>query len=151
MFSTVAVSICIHTNNARRFHFLHTLSSIYCLQIFENGNSDWYEVIPHCSFDFLFVFQLLSHVRIFVTPWTAAHQPPLSFTISWSLPKLVPIELVMLYNHLILCHLLLLLPSIFPNRVLNQVYSKKKIPLLCKLFHVIFLSFQGLINVATLN
>ena len=49
--------------------------------------------MPHCSLDFLvlFVFQLLSHVRIFVTPWTAAHQPPLSFTISWSLPKLMAI------------------------------------------------------------
>ena len=72
-------------------------------------------MIPHCSFDFLFVFQLLSHVRIFVTPWTAAHQPPLSFTISWSLPKHMPIESVMISNHLILYHPLLLLPSLFSS------------------------------------
>ena len=48
----------------------------------------------------------------FVTPWTAARQTSLSFTISWSLLKL---ELMMLSNHLILCHPLLLLPLIFPR------------------------------------
>ena len=46
---------------------------------------------------------------------TAAHQAPLSFTISWSLPKLISIQLVMPSNHLILCCPLLLLPAIFPN------------------------------------
>ena len=61
------------------------------------------------------VVQSLSRVRLFVTPWTAAHQAPLSFTISQSLLKLMSIELVMLFNHLILCHPLLLQPSIFPN------------------------------------
>ena len=60
------------------------------------------------------VVQLLSRVQLFVTPWTAAHQASLSFTISWSLLKLIPIESVMLSNHLILCHPLLL-PSIFPS------------------------------------
>ena len=60
-----------------------------------------------------FVVQLPSHLQLFVTPWTAAHQASLSFTISWSLLKLMSIESVMLSNHLILCHLLLLLPSIF--------------------------------------
>ena len=50
-----------------------------------------------------------------MTPWTAAHQAFLSLTISQSLLKLMPFELVMTYNHLILCHLLLLLPSIFPR------------------------------------
>ena len=63
----------------------------------------------------LFVVQLLSHVRLFETPWTAAHQASLSFTISRSLLKLLSIEWVMLSNHLILCHPLLLLPSIFPS------------------------------------
>ena len=48
-------------------------------------------------------------------PWTAAHQDPLSFTISQSLLKFTSIELVMLSNRLILCHPLLLLPSIFPS------------------------------------
>ena len=50
-----------------------------------------------------------------VTPWTAAHQASLFLIISWSLPKLMSIELVMPSNHLILCHPLLLLPSIFPS------------------------------------
>ena len=59
--------------------------------------------------------QSLSHVRLFVTPWTAAHQASLSITNSRSLPKPMSIELVMPSNHLILCHPLLLLPSIFPS------------------------------------
>ena len=59
--------------------------------------------------------QLLSHVRIFVTPWTAARQASLFITNSQSLVKFMPIELVMPYNHLILCHTLLLSPSIFPS------------------------------------
>ena len=54
---------------------------------------------------------LLSCVRLFVTPWTATHQASLSFTNSQSLLKLMSIELVMLSNHLILCHPLFLLPS----------------------------------------
>ena len=49
------------------------------------------------------------------TPWTAAHQAPLSFTISQSLLKLMSIEFRMPSNHLTLCHPLLLLPSIFPS------------------------------------
>ena len=59
--------------------------------------------------------QLLSHVRLFATPWTAACQASLSITNYWSLPKLMSIELVMPSNHLILCCPLLLLPSIFPS------------------------------------
>ena len=59
--------------------------------------------------------QLLSCVWLFATPWTAAPQASLSITNSWSLLKLMPIESVMPSNHLILCHPLLLLPSIFPR------------------------------------
>ena len=59
--------------------------------------------------------QFLSRVRLFATPWTAARQASQSFTISWSLLKLMSIESVMPSNHLILCHPLLLLPSIFPS------------------------------------
>ena len=59
--------------------------------------------------------QLLSHIWLFATPWTTAHQAFLSFIISWSLLKLMSIELVMPSNHLVLCCPLLLLPSIFPS------------------------------------
>ena len=59
--------------------------------------------------------QLLSRVRLFATPWTAALQASLSITNSWRLLKLISIESVMLSNHLILCYPLLLLPSIFPS------------------------------------
>ena len=59
--------------------------------------------------------QLLSHVRLFATPWTAAHQASLSITNSQSLLKLTSIKSVMPFNPLILCHPLLLLPSIFPS------------------------------------
>ena len=58
--------------------------------------------------------QSLIHVRLFVTPWTAACQASLSITNSWSLPKLMSIESVMPSNHIMLCCPLLLLPSIFP-------------------------------------
>ena len=59
--------------------------------------------------------QSLSHIRLFVTPWTATHQASLSITNSQSLPKLMSIESMMPSNHLILCHPLLLFPSIFPS------------------------------------
>ena len=59
--------------------------------------------------------QLLSHVQLFVTPWTAARQASLSITNSWSLLKLMSIVLMMPSNHLILCRHLLFLPSVFPS------------------------------------
>ena len=59
--------------------------------------------------------QSLSCVWLFVTPWTSTCQASLSITNSWSLSKLISIELVMPSNHLILCHPLHLLPSIFPS------------------------------------
>jgi len=58
---------------------------------------------------------MLSCVQLFETAWTAAHQASLPFTISWSLLKFMSIESVMPSNHLILCHPLLLLLSIFPS------------------------------------
>jgi len=63
----------------------------------------------------IIVVQLLSHVRLFMTSWTAACQASLSFTISRSLLKLISIESVMPSNYFILCPPLLLLPSIFPS------------------------------------
>ena len=61
------------------------------------------------------VIQLLTCVRLFMTPWTAAPKASLSFTVSWSLFRFMSINLVMPSNHLILCHPLLLLPSVFPS------------------------------------
>ena len=61
------------------------------------------------------VVQSPSCVRLFTIPWTAACQTSLSLTISRSFPKFMSIELAMLYNHLILCHPLFFLPSVFPS------------------------------------
>ena len=61
------------------------------------------------------VVQALSCVQLFATPWTAARQASLSFTISWSLLRLMSIESVMPSNHLILCCPLLLMPSVLPS------------------------------------
>ena len=61
------------------------------------------------------VVQSLSHVWLFATPRSRARHASLSFIISWSLFRLMSFELVMPFNHLILCHPLLLLPSIFPS------------------------------------
>ena len=69
--------------------------------------------------------QSLSCVQLFVTPWTAARQASLSIANYHSLLKLMSIELVMPSNHLILCHPLLLLPSIFPS---IRVFSNESAP-----------------------
>ena len=68
--------------------------------------------------------QSVSRIWLFVTPWTSARQASLSITNSQSLLKLMSIELVMPSNHLILCHLLLLPPSIFPS---NRVFSNESV------------------------
>ena len=73
---------------------------------------DWHRLV---NTSFLVVVQSLSHIQLFEIPWTEAGQASLSLTISWSLLKLMSIESVMPSNHLILCHPLLLLPSIFPS------------------------------------
>ena len=64
--------------------------------------------------------QLFSRVRLFATPWMTACQAFLSITNSWSLLKLMSMESVMPFNHLILCHLPLLLPSTLPIRVFSN-------------------------------
>ena len=73
----------------------------------------------HC----VFVVVVQSLLCLFVIPWAAAHQASLFFTTSQSLLKLMPIEWVMPLNHLILCHPLLLPPSILPN---IRVFSNEK-------------------------
>ena len=67
------------------------------------------------SVRFVLLFQSLSHALFFATPWTAAHQASLSFTIPWSLGQLTSIESGMPSNHLVRCYPLFLLPSIFPR------------------------------------
>ena len=68
--------------------------------------------------------QSLSHVRLFVTPWTSARQASLSIANSRSLLKIMSIESVMPSNHLIFCHPLFLLPSIFSN---IRVFSNESV------------------------
>ena len=68
--------------------------------------------------------QSLNFAQLFATPWAGACQASLSFTISWRWLKLMSIKLVMPSNHLILCHPLLLLPSIFPS---IRVFSKETV------------------------
>ena len=68
-----------------------------------------------CACVCIFVVQSLSHIQLFVTPWTAAYRASLSFTISQNLFKLMSIKSVMPSNHLILYRPLLLQPSIFPS------------------------------------
>ena len=68
--------------------------------------------------------QLLSRIRFFATPWTAAHQDSLSITNSQSSPKLMSIESVMPSSHLILCRPFLLLPSMFPS---IRVFSSESV------------------------
>ena len=77
------------------------------------STSDWFSSV-----------QSLSCVWLFVTPWTAAHQATLSITNSWNLLKLMSIESVILSNHLILCHPLLLLPPIPPS---IRVFSNESV------------------------
>ena len=84
-------------------------------------------IISCCPTEYLKIIlfssvQLLSRVWLFAIPWTAAHQAFLSITNSQSLPKFMSIESVMPSSHLILCHPLLLLPSIFPS---IRVFSNK--------------------------
>ena len=92
-------------NNGVGYHFL-------LHGIFPTQGSNPHLLYLSCWFSSV---QSLSCVQLFATPWTAAHQASLSITNSWSLPKLMSIESVMPSNHLILCHPLLLLPSIFPS------------------------------------
>ena len=88
------------------------------------------------------VVESLSHVRLFVTPWTATCQASLSFTIFWSLLKLMSIELKMPSNHLILYRHLLCLPSIFPKSILVKLlhlFSNGRY-LICKAFLILQIS-----------
>ena len=80
-----------------------------------------YNDLRHIKFSSV---QSHSPVRLFGTPWTSARHDSLSITNTWSLLKLMSIESVMSSNRLILCHPLLLLPSIFPS---NRVFSNESV------------------------
>ena len=96
----VLVNTSIISHNYHFFYLVRTFK-IYSLSNFQAYNTVFV------------VVQLLSHVWLFVTPLTAAHQASLSLTITWSLLKLMSIESVVPSNHFILCCYFLLLPSIF--------------------------------------
>ena len=91
--------------NFPQFVVIHTVKSF--------GHVHNLSVMIWCSF--IFIVQLLRRVQLFVAPWTAARQASLSITISHSLLRLMSSESVTPSNHLILCHPLLLLPSVFPS------------------------------------
>ena len=95
---------------------IHSTYLLCIAQIFRQNHFIWDPIVP-CA-----IVQSLSHVWLFATPWTATLQASLSFTISQSLLKLLSIESVMPSNHLMLCHPLLLLPSVFPR---TMVYSNE--------------------------
>jgi len=99
-----------------------TLLFVGCLvSVYGNERDAWVKDEKPCH---LYSVQLLSCIRLFATSWTAARQGPLSITNSWSLLKLISIESVMPSNHLILCHPLLLPPSIFPS---IRVFSSESV------------------------
>ena len=100
-----------------RFQLLPTTVNVLSMKFFGKSHPGLFSHSTKClplSQDHN-VVQSLSHVRLFVTPWTAACQASLSITSSQSLLKLMSIELMMLTNHLILCRPLLFLSSIFPS------------------------------------
>ena len=97
----VSVSVCVLGRWVKR-HYINN----------SNNNNKKQKTEEICSFSSV---QSLSHVWLFETPWTAACQVSLSFTISRSLLKLMSIESAMPSNHLILCRPLLLPPSVLPS------------------------------------
>ena len=101
-------------------HFTHNL----CALKRHFSQNEWTHLINFTYGNLTCSVQSLIHVRLFVTPWTAACQASLSIASSWSLLKLMSIELVIPSNYLILCHPLLLQPSFFPS---IRVFSNESV------------------------
>ena len=118
MYVCIKIYICISTHT-------HTQTDIYIYNLYNLWFLEccWQLFSPHCVV-VVVVFQWLSCVLLFVTPWTTVLQAPLSFTISWHLLKLMRIQSVMPSNNLILCNTRLLLPSIIPS---IRIFSKESV------------------------
>ena len=112
-------------NSRKKIKWKGRRNEIKCRSVIINYKSEWPQKSDNENYtickmricvyvNIVVIVQLVSHVLLFVTPWTVAHQASLSFNTSQNLLKLMSTELVMPSNHLILCHFLLLLPSIFP-------------------------------------
>ena len=94
---------------------LHLVGYSMSIHVAAKGITSFFLWLSNISFYvYAIVVQLLSHVRLFATPWTAASHASWSFTISWSLLKLMSIESMMPFNHLILCLPLFSCPKSFP-------------------------------------
>ena len=107
-----------HSSMVLSLSLFSILSFILCFPLLLSSPIPYTFILPNIS------VQSLSRVWLFATPWTAACQASLSITNSQSLLRLMSIELMMPSNHLILCHPLLLLPSIFPN---IRVFSNESV------------------------
>ena len=132
---TLACQRCESGSLPTAFPYIQSLSTRTELWILLLSPSS--DCSPRDTFYFVCIFtstcffhsvQSLSRVRLFATPWTAARQASLSITNSRSLLKLMSTEFVMPSNHLILCHPLLLPPSIFPS---IRVFSNESVLCIC--------------------
>ena len=118
-FLVIHTKALVQSMKQKQMYFWNSLVSPVCRSGSNSQNWTW----NNNSVQFSSV-QSLSHIRLFATPWTGAHQVPLSSTISQSLLKLMSIELVMISNHLILCSPLLILPLLSLSiRVFSNVLA----------------------------
>ena len=105
-------------------HRIHIKILLYIIYMYNRYYILCTYICVHNTHTYISSVHSFSRVQLFLTPRTAAHQDSLSITNSQSLLKLMPIKSVMPSNHLILCHSLLLLPSIFPS---IRVFSNESI------------------------
>ena len=119
----VRCTILLSDRSCPRIEYLCLLSFLFLNPLLQEQTLFFIHITSR-MFHLAVVVQSLSCVQFFVTPQAATCQAALSFSNSWSLLKPMSIELVMPYNHLVLCHPLLLLPSIFPSiRVFSNEFQ----------------------------